>query len=353
MSRAEGKLLDHMHALRNVVDDFAGNDWCHEMMDMRARQDGSERPIMNMHSELPHGVEVSKSSLKDLEVGWSFQGIPVMVFKLDLLPMHHDTASTNVDVHLRNCSVLKKSNHQTLWAINDARAFSEWGGVELTVCPHCLELSGYQGFDSHSAADPLLVQNGFTFEHYVQEHSGAYFPDWSAVCWSPSEVPKPLVFGENSQALQCVHCAWQLSAESPYLITESIFGVAAPVCLCCLDKAPFTCGVPESLVVKAYAERFWDWKQSHIEARQLSTIESQSLVFSWDQVRPHFPLRWQALIAVLEDFESANIYCGVEQGFALMAWTRLRRAIVLEEWGKGGFPNGWEVWTYDEVLGHL
>ncbi|WP_054113744.1 hypothetical protein [Marinagarivorans algicola] len=308
-------------------------------------------------TELSKGFETSLSSLESCSAGWRYKGVPVFVFaaKVPEIANKQRRDSFYYQVHLKPCCNALSGVDRTVWVANRVQAAEPWQHQRaFEVCHHCLVMTGYQNYRSLSSAEQSELRADFDFTRYVKWHATEYFPDVEYGYWMPGEKLKFFAVGGNETVEKCNHCRWPLPKNSPGLVRDaSLFDLNGPTCICCLDGTAKVAIMSEAVLLHAYAQRYWEWRRAYIEEQGLGMIASQTIKFSWSQLSYHFPRKWQPLITVLKQFEPADIYCLAEKGYALLAWPRLRRAIVLSDKDKVGFPGGWEVWTYEEVLENL
>lgn len=307
--------------------------------------------------ELSKGFETSLGSLEFCSAGWKYKGVPVFVFasKIPEITDQQRRETFYYQLHLKPCCSSLMDVDRAVWITNRAEAVEPWQNKRLfEACHHCLTMTGYKNYRSLSSAEKSELRDDFDFTDYVKWHATEYFPGVEYGYWMPGEELKPFVVGGNDNVEKCSHCRWPLPKNSPGLVRDAaLFDLSGPTCVCCLDSSPKVAVMSESILLSAYAQRYWEWRRAYIEEQGLGSIASQTIKFSWSQLTYHFPRKWQPLITVLKQFEPADIYCLAEKGYALLAWPRLRRAIVLSDKDKRGFPGGWEVWTYDEVLENL
>lgn len=329
--------------------------------------------------ELHYGVETSLSDLQRCSAGWRYRNVPVLAFgvrnwlqknkgltdaslvrerRLNQNKPKKRELAAGIDyrAHLTHCKSLVPSpggENYRLWVASNTGALNQFAVLHrgMDICHDCLIETNYHNYSALSESEQDKLRLSFDFVDYVKVNAASYYEEHPLGAWVSGQLFHPLDVSVNESSCQCVHCEWRLPARSSHIVVdEDVFGFKGPICLCCLDRAPLAATTSEAALFSAYIERFWEWKQKYIDDNDLGTLELQALRFTWDQITPHFPVNWKPLLTILRQFEAPNIYCGVDGGFALMAWPRLRRAIVLKDWGKKGFPLNWEVWTYEEVL---
>lgn len=314
-------------------------------------------PSCDIETELLKGLETSLHYLEVCSSGWRYKSVPVFLFGVKSGDEHNSQSKAFLyhQMHLKTCcSALEETNY-TVWVASDSAVFKHWESTHaFEVCHHCLMMTSYNNYRSLSSDQQAKLRAQFNFADYVKWYATDYFPDAHYSYWLPGEPLKPFEVGGNEDGEKCHNCRWPLPANSEHIVLDaSPFDFNAPTCVCCIDNSPKIAVIDERVLLDAYAKRYWQWRNAYIEEQGLGTIASQNIKFSWAQLAYHFPRKWQPLIEALKQFEPADIYCLAENGYALLAWPRLRRAIVLGEQDKHGFPGGWEVWTYREVLENL
>lgn len=319
---------------------------------------------LSLNTELIKGLETTFSHLIENTHGWSYNGMPVIAFGVSVTEVADTQQRLKFyhTAHLSACCSALNSSSRSTWITCSSDALKNWNGKDnFEICHHCLRLSNFKNYRSATSSQQNKIKGDFNFREYVKWHNASYFPDIVYGYWKPGTHVvsiEPEVHSETEDILDidaCKHCQWPLNTHQSHQIKKikKHLGINYAYCICCLEQKDHNLIVNELQLLIAYAKRFEAWRQAYIKEQKLTQRIPHSIKFSWSQISQHFPVKWQSLLSTFKQFEPADIYTNVDNGFALLAWPRLKRAIVYSNEDKAGFSSEWQVWTYKEVLDNI
>ncbi len=356
--------------LKLIAKDFASEEvlLCHSehLGQLPSNTNHSHESVSStsLNEELTKGLETTFLHLTENKHGWSYNGIPVIAFGVNVMEVtdSQQRLSFYHTAHLSACCSALNSSSRSVWITSDSSALKKWHNkASFEICHHCLRLSNFKNYRSSTSSQQNKIKSDFNFREYVKWNNASYFPDIEHGYWKSggnvvSLEPGTYIESEEIPEVDaCKHCQWPLT---PHQIHQSKrikkhLGINYAYCICCLEQKDHNLIINELQLLIAYAKRFEAWRSAYIKEQKLTQRIPHSIKFSWNQIAQHFPIKWQPLLSTFKQFEPADIYTTVDNGFALLAWPRLKRAIVYSNEDKEGFSSDWQVWTYKEVLDNI
>ncbi|WP_143247575.1 hypothetical protein [Agaribacterium haliotis] len=354
--------LAHFDELASLVNQFeqsalsAEPGVVHKEVDTRISD--AYLPASKLETELRSGLELPLWALDRRGAFWSYKNQPVFVFAVDVAELDDGDLRTQFyhQVHLGPCCEALSDQSRYVHIASCQSALKKWPSeLSFELCHHCLFESNYRGYRALNQNQQAQLQEQFNFLDFVRWRSADYFPEQSFKLWHQGRELCDFDTGGNVDACVCVHCQWPLEADSAYFVNDAaaLLGLEQPCCLCCTDKAEPVAIVRDSTLIEAYARRYADWKATYKQVNNIDAATTEWLKFSWGQIAFHFPPSWQPLLDTFKQFEPADIYCDIGGAQALLAWPRMKRAIISDQQQKDAFPETWELWTFSEVLQDL